>query len=62
MVLGLDLMVRLILLGLTGLELKKERTKNPAGVGRSSYIMQANQLSGYVNITKEKNGGFEDQA
>ena len=24
--------------------------------------MQANQLSGYVNITKEKNGGFEDQA
>ena len=49
-------------IGFDWVGIEKERTKNPAGVGRSSYIMQANQLSGYVNITKEKNGGFEDQA
>lgn len=49
-------------IGFDWLGIEKERTKNPAGVGRSGYMMQANQLSGYVNITKEKNGGFEDQA
>ena len=49
-------------IGFDWIGIEKERTKNPAGVSRSSYIMQANQLSGYVNITKEKNGGFEDQA
>ena len=49
-------------IGFDWLGIEKERTKNPAGVGRSGYIMQANQLSGYVNITKEKNEWFEDQA
>lgn len=49
-------------IGFDWLGIENERAKNPAGVARSGYIMQANQLSGYVNITKEKNGGFEDQA
>ena len=49
-------------IGFDWVGIEKERTKNPAGVARSGYMMQANQLSGYVNITKEKNGGFEDQA
>lgn len=49
-------------IGFDWLGIENERAKNPAGVARNGYIMQANQLSGYVNITKEKNGGFEDQA
>ena len=49
-------------IGFDWLGIEKERSKNPAGVGRSGYIMQANQLSGYVNITKENNRVFEDQS
>lgn len=49
-------------IGFDWLGIEKERSKNPAGVGRKDYLMQANQLSGYVNITKEKNTSFEDQA
>lgn len=41
-------------IGFDWVGIEKERTKNPAGVARSGYMMQANQLSGYVNITKEK--------
>lgn len=49
-------------IGFDWLGIESIRVTNPAGVGRSNYLMQANQLSGYVNITKEKNGGFEDQS
>lgn len=49
-------------IGFDWLGIEKERSKNPAGVGRSGYMMQANQLSGYVNITKENNRVFEDQS
>ena len=49
-------------IGFDWLGIEKERSKNPAGVGRSGYMMQANQLSGYVNITKESNRVFEDQS
>ncbi|OFP95803.1 ATPase [Streptococcus sp. HMSC067A03] len=49
-------------IGFDWLGIEKERSKNPAGVGRSGYMMQANQLSGYVNITKKNNRVFEDQS
>ncbi|KXT83899.1 Histidine Kinase [Streptococcus sp. DD11] len=49
-------------IGFDWIGIENERAKNPAGAARAGYIMQANQLSGYINITKEANGGFEDQA
>ncbi|MEG2293474.1 MAG: sensor histidine kinase [Carnobacterium sp.] len=49
-------------IGFDWLGIENLRAKNPAAVSRSSYLMQANQLSGFINITKEKNNGFEDQS
>ncbi|EAK9793732.1 sensor histidine kinase [Listeria monocytogenes] len=49
-------------IGFDWLDIEAERAKNPAGVARKTYLMQANQLSGFINITKEKNNVFEDQA
>ncbi|MBP2623012.1 ATP-binding protein [Streptococcus oricebi] len=49
-------------IGFDWLGIESERVKNPAGVTRPSYMMQANQLNGYINITKAKNGIFEDQS
>ncbi|WP_430601369.1 hypothetical protein IGJ01_000504 [Enterococcus sp. AZ089] len=49
-------------IGFDWLDIDTERAKDPAGVARKTYLMQANQLSGFINITKEKNNVFEDQA
>lgn len=49
-------------IGFDWIGIEKARSKDPAGVARKTYIMQANQLSGFINITKEKNNVFEDQA
>lgn len=49
-------------IGFDWLNIDTERAKDPAGVARKTYLMQANQLSGFINITKEKNDAFEDQA
>lgn len=50
------------LIGFDWIGIESERSRNPAGVARKTYIMQANQLSGFINITKENNDVFEDQA
>ncbi|MBC1578045.1 ATP-binding protein [Listeria seeligeri] len=49
-------------IGFDWLDIDTVRAKDPAGVARKTYLMQANQLSGFINITKEKNNAFEDQA
>ncbi|WP_207696664.1 hypothetical protein DOK67_0002274 [Enterococcus sp. DIV0212c] len=49
-------------IGFDWIKIENARAKNPAGVARKTYLMQANQLSGFINITKEKNNAFEDQA
>ncbi|WP_242596512.1 sensor histidine kinase [Enterococcus plantarum] len=49
-------------IGFDWLGIENIRAKDPAAVSRPTYLMQANQLSGFINITKEKNNGFEDQS
>ena len=49
-------------IGFDWVGIEKKELKIQLVLAVVAYIMQANQLSGYVNITKEKNGGFEDQA
>ncbi|MBU0996918.1 MAG: ATP-binding protein [Firmicutes bacterium] len=48
--------------GFDWLGIDRIRSMNPAGVNRSGYMMQANQLYGYVLFSKESNPMFEDQA
>ncbi|WP_323611477.1 ATP-binding protein [Erysipelothrix enhydrae] len=44
------------------LGIEAKRSQNPAAVSRKDYIMQANQLVGHINITKESNDNFIDQS
>ena len=48
--------------GFDWIGIETRRSTNPAAVTRKDYLMQANQLSGFVNITREKNSEFHDQA
>jgi signal transduction histidine kinase len=43
-----------------GLDLRK--SKDPAGIGRSSYKINANQLVGSVSISRDKNNDLKDSA
>ena len=48
--------------GFDWLGIESIRSINPAGVNRPGYIMQANQLYGYVSFKKDDNPDFQDQA
>ena len=48
--------------GFDWLGIDRTRSINPAGVNRPGYMMQANQLYGFVTFMKDDNLNFEDQA